>query len=163
MKKRFELEVMYGDADGYETFKHITDNENEINFLTYFLKNYTEDLFDFYNRPDLLHYNETFANNEEKLIEIINKLNSLANKVCNEDVPSLSKDADKKEIHEALSEIINFVSDYFGWSMYHVGMDYDGSPYGYKIEDITGCTEMTKKQVIKMVKKKLGMNIVITD
>lgn len=36
MKKRFELEVMYGDADAYETIRHITENENEIRFLTYF-------------------------------------------------------------------------------------------------------------------------------
>lgn len=163
MKKRFKLKVMYGDADGYETFKYITENENEINFLTYFLENYTKDLFDFYDRPDLLHYNETFRNNEEKLIETVNNLNDLANKVCNEDVPLLSKNTDKEEIHETLSEIINFVSDYFGWCMYHAGMDYNGNPRSYKIEDITGCTEMTRQQVITMVKEKLDMDIVITD
>ena len=163
MKKRFTLKVMYGDADGYDTFSHITENEDEINFLTYFLENYTKDLFHFYDRPDLLRCNKTFKNNEEKLIEIVNNLTDLSNKICNEDIPPLLEDAFKEEIHEDLSETINFVSDYFGWSMYHSGMDYYGSPKGYNIEDITGCTEMTKQEVINLVKEKLNMAIVITD
>lgn len=163
MKKCFTLKVMYGDADGYDTFKYITENENEINFLTYFLENYTEDLFHFYDRPDLLRYNKTFKNNEEKLIEIVNNLNALSNKVCNEDIPPLSEDAFKEEIHDELSEIISFVSNYFDWCMYHAGMDYAGCPDGYNIEDITGCTEMTKQEVIELIKEKLSMDIVITD
>ena len=36
MKKRFELEVMYGDADAYETFRHTTENEMRLDFLHIF-------------------------------------------------------------------------------------------------------------------------------
>lgn len=163
MKKRFTLEVMYGDADGYDTFSCITENEDEINFLTYFLENYTEDLFYFYNRPDLLRYNKTFKNNENELIKIVDNLNSLADKVCGESTPSLPEDAEKEEIHDTLSKIINFISDYFDWCMYHAGMDYYGNPQNYKIEDISDCIVMTKKETISLMKEKLGMNVVFED
>lgn len=163
MKKRFIFKVMYGDADGYETFKYITDNEDEINFLTYFLENYTEDLFDFYDRPDLLHYNKTFKNDEESLIEIVNNFISLENKFKDKESKLLSEYASKEEIHEALSEVIWVINEYIGWFMYHSGMDYNGCPESYEIEDITDCVEMTKKEVIEMMKDKLGINVVITD
>lgn len=163
MKKRFMLDVMYGDADGYETFYYITQNENEINFLTYFLKNYTEDLSFFYRRPSLLYLNKTFKNNEEELIKIVNNFKSLADKVLNEVTQPLTEEALVDDIYKALSEIIDFVSDYFGWYLYHSGMNYHGKPQNYKIEDITGYIEMTKAEVIAMVKEKLDVNIVIID
>ena len=36
VKKRLELEVMYGDADAYETFRHTTENEMRLDFLHIF-------------------------------------------------------------------------------------------------------------------------------
>ena len=36
-------------------------------------------------------------------------------------------------------------------------------PQNYKIEDITGCVEMTKNEVIKMVKEKIGIDIIFID
>ena len=161
MKKRFTLDVMYGDADGYETFTHITEDEDEINFLTYFLENYTEDLYRFYDRPDLLHYNKTFKDNIDELIKIVNNLNSFADKVYGKSTPSLPEHADSEEIHDVLSKVINFISNHFDWYMYH--MDYYGSPECYEIEDITGCLVMTKEEAIALIKEKLGINIVFED
>lgn len=167
MKKRFTFEVMYGDADGYDTFKHITERQDEIDFLTYFLENYNRDVFHFYNRPDLLKYNSKFKNNEEELISVVNNMVKLANIICEKEdygkIKMVEEDAFKEEIHESLAQVISFVNNWFDWWAYHAGMDYAGCPDGYNIEDITGCTEMTKQEVIELVKEKLNMNIVITD
>lgn len=167
MKKRFTLKVMYGDADEYDTFSYITEDEDESKFITYFLENYNRDLFYFYDRPDLLKYNKTFKGNEEKLIHIINQMILLANPICEKEelgkFDIISDDAFKEEIHRTLSEIIAFVGDMFDFCMYHAGMDYNGCPQNYKIEDITGCVEMTKNQVIKMVKEKIGIDIIFID
>ena len=163
MKKWFTLDVMYGDADGEESFDFITDDEKEINFLTYFLENYTEDVFDFYESPSLVKYNKAFKDDKTELIKIVNTFNSLKNKIEDTETHPLQEDASVDDIHNVLNGIINFVEDYFDWFMYHAGMDYNGCPVGYSIENITGCTEMTKKEATEMIKDKLGIDIVIID
>lgn len=163
MKKWFTLNVMYGDADGDESFDLITEDENEINFLTYFLENYTEDVFNFYERPDLLKYNKAFKDNKAGLTEIVNTFNILKNKIEDNGIQPLQENASVDDIHEVLKDTIDFVEDYFGWFMYHSGMDYNGCPVGYTIKDITGYTEMTKEEVTEMIKDKLGMDIIIID
>ncbi|WP_099467851.1 hypothetical protein [Konateibacter massiliensis] len=168
MKKRFYFEVMYGDADGYDDFTHITENEAEINFLTFFLSKYDEDLFQFYNRPDLLKYNETYNNNEEQLVAIVNEMAILGNEVIKQDddwvgFGIIDNAVNKYNAHGLLEEIICFVGNWFDWNMYHSGMDCYGCPQSYAIDDITGCEEITREGAIKMFKEKLGINVVFTD
>src|SRR5699024_10377900 len=40
MKKKFTVELMYGDADGYSTHEIILDDPDEIEFFTHFLNIY---------------------------------------------------------------------------------------------------------------------------
>lgn len=161
MKKKFTLKVMYGDADGYDTFTYITDCKEIIDFLTYFLENYNNELHRFFERPDLLEDEKK----KERLISVINKMAALCNDTFCDDDPNklvmLSKDANTETMCDVLSEIFEVLSDFQGWTLYQ--MDYIGCPVSYKIEDVTGRTELTKKEAVAIFKEKLDMDVVFVD
>lgn len=165
MKKKFTLKVMYGDADGYDTFTYISDFKEEIDFLTYFLENYNEELHGFFERPDLLQYEKDCEKKKEQLISVINKMASLCNDTFCDDDPNklimLTKDSDTEAMEDVLSEIFEVLSDFQGWTLYQ--MDYIGCPVSYKIEDVTGCTELTKEEAVAIFKEKLDMDVVFVD
>lgn len=168
MKIRFVLNVMYGDADGFDTFSYITEDMDEVNFLRCFIENFTQDLAYFYNRPDLLKYNKTFKNNEVELTDIINNLTSLSNviqtKKGHQEYSLLDKDeVDENKIYRALDRIINFIEDNFSWYMRDSVSLCLCFPKESEIKDITGFTEITRKDAITIFKEKLNMDVVFID
>lgn len=169
MKKKFKVKMRYGDSDWFENLTYITEDENEINFLTFFLEKYDEDLFLFYVKPDSLKYIEAYKDDKQLLISTINDMATLLNIAVDqssnyddsEKVVLLAADSETEEIHKLLSEIMGFISLWIGWTMYHVG--YNGYPQTYSIEDISGRTEITKEIAIAILKEKLNMDVIFID
>lgn len=169
MKKKFKVKMMYGDSDWFEDLTYITEDKNEINFLTFFLEKYDEDLFLFYVKPDSLKYIEAYKDDKQLLISTINDMATLLNIAVDqssdyddsEKVVLLAADSETEEIHKLLSEIMGFISLWIGWTMYHMG--YNGYPQTYSIEDISGRTEITKEIAIAILKEKLNMDVIFID
>lgn len=165
MKKKFTLEVMYGDADAEDTFTCISDFKEEIDFLTYFLENFNDELCRFFERPDLLQYEKDCEKKKERLISVINKMAALSNDMYPDDEPNklvmLSNDADTETMCDVLSKIFEDLNDFQGWHFYH--MDYFANPISYDIEDISEATVLTRAEAIAILEEKFGTNIVLVD
>ena len=165
MKKKFTLEVMFGDADAEDTFTCISDFKEEIDFLTYFLENFNYELSRFFDRPDLLEDEKDYEKKKERLISVINKMATLCNGMFPDDDPNklvmLSNDADTESMCDVLSEIFEVLGDFQDWHFYH--MDYFAHPISYNIEDISEATVLTRVEALAILKEKLGPDIILVD
>lgn len=163
LKKVFSAEIMYGDADFFDDLSYITEDKKEIDFITYFLENYTDSLFEFYVRPDLLEYNNRFKNDLNGLLTIVNTFGILAKpleKKHGYKIDLVTDSSDIMKIHQLLSDCIDAIECLCNWTLRN--MNEPGSIENYSIEDITGKKAMTKAEVTSYLKK-MGINIFITD
>lgn len=158
-RKVFTAEIIYGDADTIETVSYITDNPNEIELVTFFLDNYTEDLFEFYTRPDLLKYRDDFLDKRKKYIAIINKLAKLLRNIKDEyEVEFVEENSDEKNIHKAFVKCLDFIRYICNWSLQN--RDEPGSIGHYSVKDITGKKVISKEEAVRMLEE-FGENVYI--
>ena len=165
MKKKFTLEVMFGDADGKETFTYITECKEIIDFLTDFLENFNNELRRFFEDPYLLECESDYEVKKKRLISVINKMATLCNDTFCDDDPNklitLPNDADTETMCDVLSEIFEVLGDFQDWHFYH--MNYFASPISYNIEDISESTVLTRAEAIAILKEKFGTDIILVD
>lgn len=163
MKKKFSLELMYGDGDEYKKFEHITENENEIALLSYFFENYNKELYSFYESPSYFFENICDDEQRKNIISTINKLIELSNVLSEEQIILIKEDFDIGRIVNLFVKVLYFIDEYFGWDMYFWKEEYFGYPSEYLIEDISDKIEITKQEAIKLFKDKLNMDVTIID
>lgn len=162
-KKVFSAEIMYGDADFYDQVSYITEDENEINFITYFFECYTTALYEFYVRPDMLKFNDTFCNNRDSLFNIINQLGSLAKPLENKhgyEIKLLKKSDDTMKMHHLLSDCLNALQCLCNWNLEY--MEDPGSIKSYSIRDVTGQKILSREDAMNLFRK-MGVDIFIKD
>lgn len=162
-KKVFSAEIMYGDGDFYDYVSYITEDEKEINFLSYFFECYTDALFEFYRRPDMIEYNDTFRNDHDCLLNILNQFGSLA-------IPLEDKHGYKIELvkecddivrmHRLLSDCLDAIQCLCNWNLEY--MDEPGSIENYSIKDISGQMVLTRQEAMDLFKK-MKMEVFIID
>ncbi|WP_373266164.1 hypothetical protein [Hungatella hathewayi] len=161
-KTIFSAEIMYGDADFFDNISYITEDENEIKFITCFFECYTDALFEFYRRPDMIKYN-TFCDDRDRLLNILNQFGSLA-------IPLEDKHGYKIELvkeyddiirmHRLLSDCLNAIQCLCNWNLEY--MDEPGSIENYSIKDISGLKVLTRQEAMDLFKK-MGMEVFIID
>lgn len=158
-RKTFTVEIIYGDADSIETISYITDNPNEIEFVTFFLDNYTKDLFEFHMQPDLLKYQDDFLDKRKKYVGIINKLAKMLKNIKDEyEVEFVEESADEKTIYKAFEKCLDFIRYICNWNMKNIGET--GFIRSYSIKDITDKEVISKEEAVRMLEK-FGENVYI--
>lgn len=153
MKKRFTLTVSYGKKS--EKFEYTTEDSKEIAFFTYFLKGYSKEMFEFCNSKGRI-----FTAN---CTQFVDECNELIDKICDETTIPFYKisSVELEDVAVALEEIIEFLSDRYGWSMYDVDADCYGCPVSHEIRDVSDSRVMTKGEVENYIKEKLGVDVVV--
>lgn len=162
-KKAFSAGIMYGDGDFYDHVSYITEDENEINFITYFFECYTNALYEFYVRPDMLKFNDVFCDNRDGLLDIINQLGSLAKPLENKhgyEIKLLKKSDDTMKIHHLLSDCLNALQCLCDWNLEY--MEEPGSIESYSIRDVTGQKILSREEAMDLFRK-MGVDVFIKD
>ena len=162
-KKVFSAELMYGDADFYDHVSYITEDEEEINFITYFFECYIDALYEFYVRPDLLKYNDAFCNNRDGLLYILNQLGTLAKPLENKHgykIELLMESDNTLKMHQLLSDCLDAIQCLCGWDLKY--MEEPGSIENYSIRDITGQKVLSREDAMDLFRK-MGMDVFIKE
>ena len=162
-KKVFSAEIMYGDGDFYDHVSYITEDEKEINFLSYFFECYTDALYEFYVRPDLLKYNDTFCNNRDGLLDTLNQLGTLAKPLENKHgykIELLKESDNTLKMHQLLSDCLNAIQCLCDWNL--VYMEEPGSIEDFSIKDITGQKVLSREEATELFRK-IGINVFIIN
>lgn len=162
-KTVFSGEVMYGDAVFFDNISYITEDENEIKFITYFFEYYTDALFEFYRRPDMIEYNNTFCNDHDRLLNILNQFGSLAIPLENKHgykIELVKECDDIIRMHRLLSDCLDAIQCLCNWNLEY--MDEPGSIENYSIKDISGQKVLTRQEAMDLFKK-MEMEVFIID
>ena len=134
MKKKFCIEVTF---NNYRTVKsnHITSNEIEIDFFTYFVKNYNKDLYNLAKEPEKLLNLKNFEGKKIHYREVLNKMIKLYNKMYGENtLEEIGEDDDIYGISCRLTDILFDMITYF--DIYDDGDENYGFIVKYEIIDI---------------------------
>lgn len=79
MTKRFCIEVTFKETRTIKS-EYVTENIDEIEFFTYFVKTYNKDLYNLVNEPEKLLNLKNFEGKKQHYKQILNKMIKLYNK-----------------------------------------------------------------------------------
>jgi hypothetical protein len=134
MKQKFTIEINF---DGIvKQTSYITNNEKEINYLSYFFKSYDKNLSILYNCPNVIENHKKREGKCKNFVQVLNKMTKLHNEfVGKENLDYLDEDEqDVFTLHIILNEHLDFVDDILEGELYNIDDDYYGDIVGLNIE-----------------------------
>lgn len=151
--KKMEYDVKVG--NGYKTWTYLTEDPDEIKFISYVLNQMISDS----RWWKCIQSEYSYA---KHLIEQINTAIDLANVVLKQNykvlIQALETNVSAKEIQDRLCELLSVLYDICDWEPYTMEEE---EPISYMIKDCSDSVEMTEQEVLELVREKLGMNIMI--
>ena len=153
MKKKFTVELMYGDADGYSTHEIIMDDPDEIEFFTHFLNIYQK-MFHEWQRI----YKWDIAT-KKKYVPDIEKLRYY----LDPEGTAFDENTDSEYLSDWVDEtfLLDCINGYFNEELFQG--DYTGQVSSYTIEDLPDdVIEMSRTEAENLIQEKLGMHVSIS-